>query len=74
MDTTDQLVGANYSVEEIRAQLGATSLSYLSTDGMVAATEQKKGSLCRACFDGEYPTTGSSNKHALEGLSGASRR
>lgn len=66
MDTRDQLVGANYTIEEIREQIGATSLSYLSTEGMVAATRQQKGSLCRACFDGEYPTTGTSTKFSLE--------
>ncbi len=66
MDSPDQLVGANYTIEEIRDQIGATSLAYLSTDAMVAATEQPKDRLCRACFDGEYPTTGTSGKFALE--------
>ena len=27
----------------------------MSLDGLVAATEQPPGSLCRACFDGNYP-------------------
>ncbi|MDQ4105938.1 MAG: amidophosphoribosyltransferase [Actinomycetota bacterium] len=66
MDNPEQLVGANYTVEEIRKQIGATSLAYLSTDAMVKATEQPKSSLCRACFDGDYPTTGTSEKFALE--------
>jgi amidophosphoribosyltransferase len=66
MDTTDQLVGANYTVEEIRQQIGATTLAYLSVDGMVAATEQPKHQMCRACFDGEYPTSGAADKFALE--------
>ena len=66
MDSPDQLVGANYTIEEIRDQIGATSLAYLSTDAMVKATEQPKSSLCRACFDGEYPTQGTSDKFALE--------
>ena len=66
MDSPDQLVGAKYSVEEIRAQIGATSLAYLSTDAMVAATEQPKNNLCRACFDGDYPIAGTAGKHALE--------
>ena len=63
---TDQLVGANLTVEEIREQIGGTTLAYLSTDAMVAATRQPKGRLCRACFDGDYPTTGTANKFALE--------
>ncbi len=66
MDSPDQLVGANYTVEEIRAQIGATTLAYLSNEAMVAATEQPKDRLCRACFDGDYPTTGTASKFALE--------
>jgi amidophosphoribosyltransferase len=66
MDTPEQLVGANHAVEEIRSQLGAESLAYLSLDGMVRATGRAKGSLCRACFDGDYPITGTSSKFALE--------
>ena len=66
MDSPDQLVGANLTVEEIRDQIGATTLAYLSTDAMVAATEQRKDRLCRACFDGDYPITGTANKFALE--------
>jgi amidophosphoribosyltransferase len=70
MDSPDQLIGAKFSVEEIRAQIGATSLAYISVDSMVAATGQPKGNLCRACFDGEYPTTGTANKFALEAVGG----
>jgi len=66
MDSPDQLVGANLTVEQIREQIGATTLAYLTTDAMVAATRQPKGRLCRACFDGDYPITGTSNKFALE--------
>jgi amidophosphoribosyltransferase len=33
---------------------------------MVAAPEQPKDRLCRACFDGDYPITGTANKFALE--------
>ena len=68
MDTRDQLVGANYTVEEIREQIGATTLAYLSVEGMTKATEQPKSSLCRACFDGEYPIPGTAAKFALEGV------
>ena len=66
MDSPDQLVGANYTVEEIREQIGATTLAYLSPEAMVTATEQPKSRLCRACFDGDYPTTGTASKFALE--------
>jgi amidophosphoribosyltransferase len=66
MDTKEQLVGANLTVEEIRRHIGATSLAYLSNEAMVAATGRPRGRLCRACFDGEYPIGGSSEKFALE--------
>ena len=66
MDSKKNLVGANHTVEEIRSQIGATSLAYLSVDGMVAATEQPKERLCRACFDGDYPIVGTAAKFALE--------
>ncbi len=66
MDSPEQLVGANYTIEEIEAQIGATSLAYLSNEAMISATEQPKDRLCRACFDGDYPTTGTASKFALE--------
>jgi amidophosphoribosyltransferase len=66
MDNKKGLVGANFSVEEIRTQIGATSLAYLSVDGMTKATGQEEGRLCRACFDGNYPIPGTTEKLALE--------
>jgi amidophosphoribosyltransferase len=66
MDTKGQLVAANLTVEEIRNHIGATTLAYLSNEAMVAATGQPKGRLCRACFDGDYPIPGTSEKFALE--------
>jgi amidophosphoribosyltransferase len=66
MDTREQLVGANLTVEEIRAHIGATTLAYLSNEAMVAATGRPRGRLCRACFDGDYPIGGTSEKFALE--------
>ncbi len=68
MDSPEQLVGANYTIEEIEAQIGATSLAYLSVEGMTSATEQSEKSLCRACFDGNYPLPGTAKKLALENV------
>jgi amidophosphoribosyltransferase len=53
--TRDELLAGHCSVAEIRAAIGADSLGYVSLDGLIAATEQSPGSLCRACFDGHYP-------------------
>ncbi|MGD9485082.1 amidophosphoribosyltransferase [Streptomyces sp. TRM70308] len=50
-----ELIANGLSVEEIGTSLGADSLSYISTDGMIEATKIAKPNLCRACFDGEYP-------------------
>ena len=66
MDSKEGLVGANFTVEEIREQIGATTLAYLSVDGMTRATEQPKNRLCRACFDGDYPIAGTAAKFVLE--------
>ncbi len=53
--TTDQLIGAGRAAEEIRAQLGADSLAYLSLPGLAASSGQPIGQLCCACMDGRYP-------------------
>jgi amidophosphoribosyltransferase len=53
--TRDELIAGHCSVAEIRAVIDADSLGYVSLDGLVAATSQPAGSLCRACFDGQYP-------------------
>jgi amidophosphoribosyltransferase len=52
----DELPAAQRSVEEMRALIGATSLHYLSVEGMQEATTRPKDAVCRACFTREYPT------------------
>jgi amidophosphoribosyltransferase len=54
--TRAELVANGLTVEEIRTSLGADSLAYVSLDGLVQATGRPKDNLCRACFDGVYPT------------------
>jgi amidophosphoribosyltransferase len=56
MADEDELAAAHRSVEEMRAHVGATSLHYLSLDGMQWASRMPEGSVCRACFTREYPT------------------
>jgi amidophosphoribosyltransferase len=56
MADEDQLAAAHRSVEEMREHVGATSLHYLSVEGMQAATRLPEASVCRACFTREYPT------------------
>ena len=52
----DGLIAASRSVEEVRAFIGATSLAYLSLEGLTEATARPADSLCRACLTREYPT------------------
>jgi amidophosphoribosyltransferase len=56
MADEDQLAAAHRSVEEMREHIGATSLHYLSVEGMQWATGLDEGSVCRACFTRRYPT------------------
>ena len=51
-----EMIASTKSVEEIREYIGATSLAYLSHDGLVAATRRPESELCRACLTGNYPT------------------
>jgi amidophosphoribosyltransferase len=53
--TRAELIANGLDVEGIRRSIGADSLGYVSLPGLVAATEQPRTRLCRACFDGEYP-------------------
>ena len=55
MANQEDLVAANHSVEEIRQMIGATSLGYLSLNGVAKAIGIHKDKFCRACFDGKYP-------------------
>jgi amidophosphoribosyltransferase len=50
-----ELIATGLNDEEICRSIGADSLGYVSLDGLVAATDRPKDSLCRACFDGIYP-------------------
>ncbi len=52
----DELIGGNKTVEEIREYIGATSLAYLSQEGLVESTRRPASELCRACLTGDYPT------------------
>ena len=54
--STKELIASGRSVEEVRLQIGADSLSYLSIPGLIRAIGRgTAGEFCRACFDGSYP-------------------
>lgn len=48
------LIGANYTVEDIRDMIGADSLGYLSLEGLKEAVGRDIF-YCDACFSGNYP-------------------
>ena len=52
----DELIAAGRSVDEVREQIGATSLAYLSLEGLQEATRRPADSFCRACLTRSYPT------------------
>jgi amidophosphoribosyltransferase len=56
MADEDQLAAAHRSVEQMRETIGATSLHYLSLEGMQEATLLPEDAVCRACFTRDYPT------------------
>ena len=56
MADVEELAAAHRSVEQMRELIGATSLHYLSLEGMQAATRLPEQSVCRACFTRSYPT------------------
>ena len=53
--STKHLIGATYTIEEIRQIIGADSLGYLSTDGLLKTVEGSGCGFCLGCFDSHYP-------------------
>ena len=51
-----ELIASRLEVEEIRRQIDADTLGYLSQTGLVEAMALPRGDLCMACLDGDYPT------------------
>jgi amidophosphoribosyltransferase len=51
-----EMIAAGATVEEVRDAIGATSLAYLSLEGLQAATRRPETALCRACLTRSYPT------------------
>lgn len=49
------LIAANKSIGQIRKFLGATSLHYLSLNGLIKSIGLPKSKICTSFFTGEYP-------------------
>jgi amidophosphoribosyltransferase len=54
--TRAELIAGRLSPAQICASIGADSLGYVSLDRLIEATTLPASRLCRACFDGQYPT------------------
>jgi amidophosphoribosyltransferase len=58
--THEELIASSNSVEEMREIIGADSLTFLSTEGVLKAIGRDDSSpnrgQCLACFTGKYPT------------------
>jgi amidophosphoribosyltransferase len=50
-----ELIASGLEIEEILRSIGSDSLSYVSMEGLIAATTIDENKLCTACFTGTYP-------------------
>jgi amidophosphoribosyltransferase len=55
MPTSEELIAASSSVDEIRNFVGADSLAYLSLEGMRSSLSGGGKGYCTACWSREYP-------------------
>lgn len=49
----NELISSTHELEEIRQEIGADSLAFISLEGMLKALGSDK--FCKGCFSGEYP-------------------
>ncbi len=57
MANQDEFIAFNKSVDDVSRELGATSVYYLSLEGLMQATGvgNEETDFCAACFSGHYP-------------------
>jgi amidophosphoribosyltransferase len=60
-----ELIANLKTVEEIRDHLGLDTLHYLSLEGLLEATGNRKDSFCTACYNGKYPVEPDKQFHKL---------
>ena len=67
IDTPDEtkLVAAGRTDEEIRAWVGATSVNYISIEGLIRGLDLPSDELCLACVTKKYPTPVASAEERL---------
>ncbi len=52
----EEMIASTKTVDEIREHIGATSLAYISLEGLQDSTRRPASQLCRACLTRDYPT------------------
>lgn len=58
IDSRENLIACNHTIEETAKIIGVDSLGYLSVENVkMLACTQKECGYCTACFDGVYPTS-----------------
>jgi amidophosphoribosyltransferase len=55
MASREELIASDKSVDDIEAEIGADSVSYLSIDAIVDALGKSESDLCLGCVTGKYP-------------------
>ncbi|RHO49914.1 amidophosphoribosyltransferase [Clostridium sp. AM09-51] len=63
IDSTDNLIAAHRSIDEMCAEIGADSLGFLSINGLHKIADECKIDFCDACFSGNYPIDASRQSH-----------
>jgi len=51
-----EMIAAGRTLDGVREHIGATSLAYLSLEGLQASTRRPASQFCRACLTRDYPT------------------
>ena len=55
IDSRENLIAAQHSIEEIREIIGVDSIGYLSCENVHKLADNPRLNFCAACFTGDYP-------------------
>lgn len=55
IDSSENLIAYNHTIEEVRKIIGADTLGYLSIEGLGKVAKGYTGGFCNGCFTGQYP-------------------
>ena len=68
IDSTENLIAAHHTLEEMRTIIGADSLGFLPVEACDRLAENSRCGFCKGCFTGVYPvpTPPAKQKHRFE--------